>query len=72
MRRDEYLETIQTRKKGVDELIDILRERYSDCVFSLHRKNALWVLRCYKNQKTWWSLLGKKSEIAREIEYLLS
>jgi hypothetical protein len=56
----------------VDELLEILRERYSNCVFSLHRKNALWVLRCYKNKKTWWSLLGKKREIEREIEYLLS
>jgi hypothetical protein len=72
MRRDEYLENIQKRKIGMEELIDVLRERYSDCVFSLHRKNSFWVLRCYKNQKPWWSLLGKKSEIAREIEYLLS
>jgi hypothetical protein len=52
-------------------LVDQLRERYSAYVFSLNRGGLLWELRCYEDHWERWCLRGGKSEIEREIRYLL-
>jgi hypothetical protein len=55
----------------MNKLVNLLRERYSGCVFSLNRGEFLWELRCFEDNRERWCLRGKKFEIEKEIRYLL-
>jgi hypothetical protein len=52
-------------------LVNLLRERYSGFVFTLNRGVFLWELRCFEDHRERWCLRGRKTEIEREMRYLL-
>jgi hypothetical protein len=52
-------------------LVKRLREVYSGYVFTLNKGVLLWELRCFEDHRERWRLRGKKTEIEREMRYLL-
>ena len=58
--------------KRILKLLNSLRERYSKYAFTLKKTGSWWALRCYRNHREKWSVVGRRSEIVNEMEFLLS
>jgi hypothetical protein len=52
-------------------LLKLLRERYSEFAFTLKKGEVLWELGCFEGHRERWRLRGEKTEIEREMRYLL-